>query len=188
MSADRVMELIQTHMVRYPESGIMDVYKLLHQGTFGPGHLIASRKAAREWLEQEIGLLTPSTNEPLIESVHPDGAIVRLHLRPYVAYRGKVRPLLMAFVRSAEQIQGELDTMARRWEQFDALCQPDGRYTNRFPLREVRLFGRVRAKEDWPAIHHSPGYNAAYRPRYRVLTRAEAEALCEKISAPCEVV
>jgi hypothetical protein len=188
MSDEPLQVLIQTHLARYPESEIVDVYKLLHQATFGPGHLIASKKATREWLERESELLTPSTKAPLVESIHPDGQIVRLHLRPYLAYGGQIKLLLNAFVRSAEQVQGEPDTMARRWEFFEGLCQPGAIYADRFDLQEVVLFGRIRTREGWSAMHHSPAYQAAHKPYYRVLTRAEAEDLCGKIDAPWEVV
>lgn len=186
MNEERLVALLRTHVNRYPECGVMDMYKLLHQATFGPGHLIASKKNAREWLERETESLTPVRTAPLVESVHPDGQIVRLHLRPYLAYGAPLKLLLEALVRSAELVQGDLDIMARRWSFFDGLCQ--GVYASRFDRQEVLLFGRTRAREGWPAVHHSPAYQTAYQPRYRVLVRAEAENLCAKISAPFEVI
>ena len=186
--ADELAALIDTHLARYPEAGIADIYKLLHQATFGPGHLIASKKAAREWLEQEIEQLTPSREEPLVESIHPEGLIVRLHLRPYLSYETRSKPLLDVLARSAEQVVGDSETMERRWRVFEALCQPGAPYAPRFETREISLFGRIRRQERWPATHHSPAYERAYRPKYRVLTRAEADALGEKINAPFEVV
>ncbi len=188
MNDERLHALIQTHLLRYPRSEVMDVYKLLHQATFGPGHLIASKKNAREWLESECELLAPSSQEALVESAHPDGQIVRLHLRPYLAYGGKIKLLLDALIQSAEQVPGEPDTMARRWSEFESECQPGGRYTARFELQEVLLLGRIRRQERWAAIHHSPAYETAYKPHYRVLTRAEAEEVCAKIGQEFEVV
>jgi len=183
MSDERTIEVIRVHLGRYPEAGMLDVYKLLHQATFGPGHLIANRKNAREWLEQEAGQVVPAAGEPLVESVHPNGDIVRVHLRPYLAYERKLKPLLDAFVRSAGQVQGDPALMAHRWRLFESHCEPAGEFAAQFDLREVRLFGRTRAVESWPAVHHSPPYQSAYRPAYRVLSRAEAEALCTKIGA-----
>jgi hypothetical protein len=188
MSEDRVAALIQTHLIRYPESEIADVYKLLHQAAFGPGHLIASKKAALEWLEQESGLVTPSQDAPLVENIHPDGAIVRLHLRPYLTRERKLKPLLEALVRSAEQVHGDAETMNHWWHVFETLCQAGAPHTDLFERREVVLFGRVSARDRWPAARHSPTYYAAYHPAYRVLTRSEAEALCAKLRMPFEVV
>lgn len=188
MSDEPLPVLIQTHLLRYPRSEITDVYKLLHQATFGPGHLITNKKAAREWLERESERLIPTNKEALVESIHPAGQIVRLHLRPYLAYGGKIKLLLDALIRSAEQTQGEAGLMARRWAVFNELCQPGGTYADRFDHQEIMLFGRTREREGWSAAHHSPAYQSAYQPCYRVLTRAEAENLCRKINAPFTVV
>lgn len=185
---DRIEDLILAHVARYPEAGMMDVYKLLHQGTFGPGHLISNKKTAREFLEQEIDQIEPSANAILVESVHLDNAIVRLHLRPYIAHQGTVRTLLDAFVRSAKQVQGDPAVMAAHWQTFETLCRSGVLGAEQFPLREVLLFGAVRAREEWPAVHHSPAYVNAYHPRYRVLTHAEAEAVCQKLGVPYEPV
>jgi hypothetical protein len=188
MSEDRVVALIQTHLARYPESEIADVYKLLHQAAFGPGHLIASKKTALEWLEQESGQVTPAPDMPLIESIHPDGAIVRLHLRPYLAHQGKPRLLLDALVRSAEQVHGDPGLLACWWHLFEMLCQTDAPHTEKFDRQEVTVFGRIRARDQWPAVHHSPAYFNAYHPVYRVLTRSEAEALCAKLRVPFAMI
>ena len=113
---------------------------------------------------------------------------MRLHLRPYLAHDGKLKPLLDAFIRSAEQVAGDSSTMQRRWQLFESLCRAGGPYAERFDQREVMLFGRIRAGEEWPAVAHSPAYVSAYDPKYRVLTRSEAETLCDKIKVRFEVV
>lgn len=188
MNEDPIAPVIETHLVRYPAAGILDVYKLLHQGVFGIGHLIASKKAAREWLEHEFSQNNPAPDEALVENIHPEGALVRLHLRPYLALTRAVTPLLDAMVRAAQQVQGDPDMLARRWAWFEMACQPDRVYAGRFEAREVRLFGQVRAAESWPAVHHSPDYLDAYRPAYRVLTRSEAEALCVRLRTAFEMI
>lgn len=188
MSEDRIVALIATHLKRYAEAGIADVYKLLHQGVFGPGHLIASKKHAREWLEHEASLVTPDRMLPLVERIHPDGALVRFHVRPYLAYRESIRPLLDAFIQSAQVVVGDPAEMAAWWGIFEEQSAPGGSFAGRLPLREVRLFGKMRAEEQWPAMHHSPVYYAAYQPVYRVLTADHAEALCGKLNAPFEVI
>jgi|SRR5690606_13158535 hypothetical protein len=187
MGDDRLAALIQTHVARYPASGVADIYKLLHQATFGPGHAVASKKAAREWLEQEAGKVGEPLGEPLIESAHPEGHIVRVHLRPYLAQGGKLDWLLDAFVRSAEMVAGAPELMGARWRAFAELCRGDGPLAGEFPLRELELFGAARAAERWPAVQHSPAFIEAYRPYYRVLVAGEASALCERLGVPFSV-
>ncbi len=140
-------QIITTHVQRYPEIDVLDVYKLLHQAVFGPGSVIKSQKAAREWLERESEILQPVAAEPLLESVHPEGSIVRLHLRPYLVLNGKLNKLLDTFVQSSKAVNG------------------------------INMTGRTRASQNWPASQHSPNYDFAYKPAYRVLTRTLAESL-----------
>ncbi|HEX3050496.1 MAG TPA: hypothetical protein VHP83_07570 [Aggregatilineaceae bacterium] len=189
MAEERLASLIQTHLARYPHMELFDVYKLLHQATFGPGHAITNKKAAREYLDEESAkAVSTPPREPLLENIHPDGLIMRLHLRPYLAYRGSLKILLEAFIRSADQVRGDRDQMAWCWSRFEAMCELSEPSAGRFDCRELALFGRMRARELWPAVHHSPTYNEAYDPVYRVLTRQEAETVCRKINVPFDVV
>jgi len=176
-ASGKLMALIKTHVQRYPEIDILDVYKLLHQAVFGPGHAIKNHKAAREWLERETEILQPAGAEPLLESVHPDGAIVRLHLRTYLALKGKLNKLLDAFIESSKMNSGSAATMAMDWGIFEQMIVPDGELAGRFNPRTVTLTGQTRASQNWPASQHSPNFEFAYRPAYRVLTSPLAEAL-----------
>src|SRR5579859_4487550 len=118
MSDEKVQALIRTHVQRYSEIDILDIYKLLHQAVFGPGHAIKSVKPAREWLERESEILQPAPVHPLLENIHPDQAIVRVHLRPYLAMKGSLSKLLDAFVESSKTVQGDAKTMDAWWKIF----------------------------------------------------------------------
>lgn len=188
MSEERVVALIRAHLARYPQMQIADIYRLLHQAAFGPGHLVANKKTAREWLEHEVGRISPSAEGPLVESVHPDAQIVRLHLRPYLALGGGIKPLLESFARSAGQVRGDVALMTGWWRVFEGLCCAGALCADVCEQREAVLFGWARAQEQWPAVHHSPAYHAVYQPAYRVLTATEAEVLCRKLRVPLAVV
>src|SRR5258707_1244830 len=173
----KLVAFILTHVQRYPEIDVLDVYKLLHQAVFGPGSVIKSQKAAREWLERESEILQPVAAEPLLESVHPEGSIVRLHLRPYLVLNGKLNKLLDTFVQSSKAVNGTAEAMAQSWAVFQQLCASGGALADRFEARMVNMTGRTRASQNWPASQHSPNYDFAYKPAYRVLTRTLAESL-----------
>jgi hypothetical protein len=177
MTSEKVEALIERHVQRYAEIDILDIYKLLHQAIFGPGHPITNRKAAEEWLERQSEILQPAPDQPLLESIHPDDAVLRLHLRPYLKLNGSLKKLLDASIESSKAIIGDLETMASWWEVFQHMTDADGSFANRFDARTVRLIGRNCANESWPASHHSPAYDFAYKPVYRVLSRSIAEKL-----------
>lgn len=184
MTASAV-DLILTHVRRYPELDVIDVYRLLHQAAFGVGGRIPNRKTAREWLDHEAGLArqkpansTNSTREhALIESVHPDGVVVRVYLQTYQAAGGALSALLDAYIKSGESPLSDPAVMAGWWSEFAAMVAPGGALTGRFEARVVALTGHVRANEDWPASPHSPVYLAHYQPYYRVLTHDQADHL-----------
>jgi hypothetical protein len=177
MAAENVTALIQAHVERYPELDETDVYKLLHQAVFGPGHAVKNLKAAREWLERESEILKPRSGEPLVENVHPQGAVVRLHLRPYLAVRGSLSRLLDAFIQSSKAVVGNPATMAEWWRVFERTVDEGGALANRFDARNIALLGRTRERENWPAMQHSPRFDRTYHPAYRVLAFPLAETL-----------
>jgi hypothetical protein len=183
-----VAALINTHVERYPEIDILDVYKLLHQAVFGPGHAIKNERSVQEVLEVECELLTPDVSAPLVENVHPDSKFVRLHLRPYLAARGDVRALLKSFVQSANAATGELAMMAAWWAIFEGMIAPEGALAGRFDTRVARLEGRTHASEQWPASHHSPRFERVYHPAYRVLAYPIAESMLSKQKIGFEVI
>lgn len=177
MDNGAVEALIQAHVRRYMEADILDVYKLLHQAVFGPGHTITNPRAAREWLERESATLRPQSGDLLVENIHPEGGVVRIHLRPYLEAQGDLRKLLDGFLRSSRQMQGDPAQMAAWWALFQRLTEQGGALANRFAARTVALVGRTRAAENWPASHHSPPFDRVYHPAYRVLTAPIAEEI-----------
>jgi hypothetical protein len=177
MAAEKVAALIQAHVERYPALDEGDIYKLLHQAVFGPGHAIKNVKAAREWLERESEILKPVSGEPLIENVHPEGAVTRLHLRPYLAAHGSLGKLLDAFVQSSKVITGDTATMSEWWRAFEHMVGAGDVLAHRFEARNVALLGRIREQEGWPAMQHSPRFDRTYHPAYRVLAYPVGETL-----------
>ncbi|HVO42602.1 MAG TPA: hypothetical protein VMT34_08265 [Aggregatilineales bacterium] len=185
--AEPIAALIDAHLDRYPRLEVMDLYKLLHQAVFGPGHSILNAKSAREWLDRESEQVIPNADELLTESIHPDGAMVRIHLRPYLAQHGDLNDLLDGYIQSSKVVAGDLTTMAAWWGIAQNLTAPAAPLADRFDHRTVLLMGRTRASEQWPAGHHSPAYEQHYKPYYRVLTRSIAEALLKDQHIPFRV-
>lgn len=185
---DKVAALIRTHLHRYKEIEIKDIYRLLHQAVFGSGHPITAVKSEREWLERESEIAVPDPKAHLLENIHPEGKLVRLHLRPYLSAKGDLKKLLDAFIASSKSIKGEVSTMEAYWRIVERMTEPDGELANRFDARTVQLIGRTRAQENWPASHHSPNIVYAYKPIYRVLTLTAAQELLSKQKIVTKVI
>lgn len=169
------VQLLTRHHERYPRMQIADLYKLIHQATFGGEHAVPDPDRARQQLIREaVGLTTESAErgraapEPLIEPLTPDGAIFRVHLRPYLAAGGRLESLLDAFVSTANGYAGSPRRMRAYWGVARRLA-----IEGRLPFRADRLDDFLAAREaaGFPAVHHSEAFVNSYRPAYRVVGR-----------------
>ena len=166
---DGFAAIVLAHLARYPAMQLEDVYKLAHQACLGSEHAVRDRAQAERWLERELARLGDGPQEPTIDPVAPDGRIVRVHLRPFVAAGGDATDLLDAFVRTANGFRGSHELLRSSWATVEGLAA-DGSLP--FSRPDARAFGRRMADAGFPAVHHSAAYGAAYRPAYRVVARA----------------
>ena len=178
------------HHRRYPRLKAQDIYKLIHQGVFGPGHIISSAARARRMLEEEMAALQARSPElegraarpgPLrpmpeseLEEIDPRGVLVRVNLRPLIGESEGMRReggglnvewLLEAMVESARRVKGDPRLMKRRLAAAVRWCRIN------LPERAAELERLASQTEEagYPALHHSPAYARAYRPAYRVV-------------------
>jgi hypothetical protein len=182
--------ILARHLRHYPLLRATDIYKLIHQGVYGPGHLVASEHHARASLVDELEALatqvkrqrakvtSQSSEEELVEEIDPRGRLVRVNLRPLVRaaevssqkaeirrQKGGLDWLATAMVESAARVKGDPSTMKRRLAAAVRWCS-----TN-LP-RQAGELERLAARAEesgFPAFHHSAVYALAYCPAYRVI-------------------
>ena len=159
-----------------PAMEMADAYKWLYQATQGGEHAVSDLDGVRRWLEREWGALGPPLpDEPLVEALRPDGAIMRLHLRPYRAAGGEAAALLDAFVASAAAFRPERSWFATVWRQLGSHLAHGSH--PKLAAEEWARLDAATAPQNYPAVHHSLAYRAARQPAYRVLTAAQHQAL-----------
>lgn len=166
-SRTSLAHLIAEHVARHPVMEPCDVYKLLYQGVLGLEHLVASPKDFAARLRTEYEIAPPCAAEPLWEPVRPDGALVRLNLRPFKAGRGDVEQLITACLQTAQQAWGTPEELRAAWATFVELGRVGTWET--FPLLEVLALSAWIEEHGYPAIHHSARYREANEPAYRVI-------------------
>jgi hypothetical protein len=172
--------ILDQHCVRYPMFDAADVYKLVHQGVFGPGHIVASPEAARRTIEDEVrrqkseGGMRSETVDA-VEEIDPEGRFVRVNLRPLRGKPDLAGRLAVVLVESAASAAGEPAGMESRLRLATEWCR------RALPGRAASLeeLAHMAAQQGWPPVHHSDAYRQAYRPAYRVvrLDRFEASGL-----------
>ncbi|MBI5424924.1 MAG: hypothetical protein HZA32_12670 [Opitutae bacterium] len=166
VSAADFRPVLLEHAKRYPQLEPQDCYKLLFQAVLGAEHAVADEAGARKWMENELASLGDGPDEPLVDPIAPDGALARVHLRPFVARGGDAAKLVRAFVATAQRKFGTRDQLAEAWNQVVTLAEE-----KRLPFTAAaaREFGDKMRTAGWPAVHHSKAFGAAHRPAYRVI-------------------
>ena len=175
---NQLERLINFHLQIYPDMCLQDVYKLLHQGIFGPQHLLLNPESARSYLQREWEGVKPTDIEALTEPVSIDGEMIRVNLRPYKAGGGKRETLWQTLYNSAIIIQPDNEKFARLWQQVIDLCQE---LKLPFSVEEVERLGQETTAQRYPALHHSTEYQQANKPAYRVVLLTEWEKRTSQI-------
>ncbi len=178
---DAQMIALDGELASRPESMVIDVYKFLHEGRFGPGHAVTSRADAADILAAELASLGPSDEKAsLCQPLGGAPDLVRIHLRPFVGAGDDPEALVDAFVASAGRVEGDPEAMDRVLGKAVARLVRRGHWQLAGQLED--LAGRL-AAEGYPAAHHSDPYKANYRPAYRVVLRelAEQNGWCESV-------
>lgn len=186
--------ILRAHRTSHPEAEATDLYKLLHQGVLGPGHMIEDRESAVSFLHREISGLRSAVPEsgapdPLFEQLDPGGEVFRVHLRPFLAAGGDPDSLAEAFIRSASAFDPDAGhgRFVLLWKRLlpgmAALLQEQAGFYPGFsgsaPGRAGldTLDARL-AEAGYPAVRHSEAYRRAYAPAYRVALRRELIRTC----------
>ena len=151
---------------RYPLMEVQDLYKLIHQASLGSEHAVQSLDVTRAFLEREVKELTSGPDEPIHDIISPDGRIARINLRPYLASNAELSKLFDAFVRTATEFEGSTLRLKRFISYAEQLAAKRFFPFSRTVIRT--FFDQMEIKE-FPAVHHSASYDAAYQPAYRVI-------------------
>jgi hypothetical protein len=168
---DPLTSVLDWHLAHYPLIRAADIYKLVHQSVFGPGHIITDPAAARAALAAELAavrrrccLQSVEPEEPL----DPAGRLIRVNLEPLRAVADAADRLLPVLLATAAEVTGDAGLMSSRLAE--ALAWSREKLAEQVePLAALIIES---AAGGWPARHHSAVYATAYRPAYRVVSAA----------------
>ena len=145
----------------YPKAQIQDVFKFLHQSTFGCEHMVTSLQNVIDYIKKERETVT--TERKLTEPL--DGEYSRV----YLSYIGKglsEETLGQLFMMSAKKENGE-ELLVKKLCLTEEMIK-----SGQLPLsHEAFALSCERWKNDgFPALHHSEVYREEYHPAYRVIS------------------
>lgn len=158
---------VSTQLERFPESRLQDLYKSFFQDRFGPGHLIADRASALNYIRSELAeadtLMGPET-----ELCGWQGNYVRVNLSVIADGMMTAEEMTDALMASAKEVtEDDMEHWKKEWAQIEAIIEknhpiiPD-LAEDKAKIREMLEAGQY-------ACHHSPAYETTYHPHYRII-------------------
>ncbi|MFH1195449.1 MAG: hypothetical protein V1720_07030 [bacterium] len=167
-------EILLKELDKHLHLRVDDVYKFIHQASFGSEHAVKDTSGVRKWMDREIAGLDYSINDELIDTLSSDGRIVRINLRPYLKAGYNPEILLTAFIETANNFRGSIETFKSYWAVAEELAS-EGKYL--FDKEGmIKLFDEM-SEFGFPAVHHSEEYADEYKPAYRVVDITYMEIL-----------
>ena len=147
--------LLLRHLKAYPKLQTEDIFKFLHQSTFGPGHLISSPQAAEEGIRRETeGACPPFPVESL-------GNFSRVPLSASAPHTlGKL--LFLSAKEETEPKESLLEKLRLAKDLIKEKILP-------FSLEEFQEQAEKWEAAGFPPVHHSEVFRASYSPSYRVI-------------------
>ena len=139
-----------------------DLYKLVYQNEFGPGHFIENEQNSMARLAEEFAGVSGRKGKSPIESI--GNGLCRYYL-----WGTKERELPMLnriFVLTANGHKGTVDTFEKKLTAVGEML-PDLFFS--FSPKEYFEFVRKQRQMNYPAVSHSKGYRNACLPAYRVV-------------------
>ncbi len=153
-------KIITQEIELHPQLEFVDLYKLIHQVTFGPGHL-----------HHFINILRRDYNEAqpqpgkLIQRIGWDFPLYRLHHSPYKYGGGKLAPLLRLLQKSVDS------PIFPTYDFLEVMSRLLNFLGNRREYHHLAQQGEIfmKDRDSFPPMHHSQIYRELYSPSYIVL-------------------
>ncbi len=89
---------------QYPAAEPQDLYKLVFQDLYGPGHLLSDSAACANYINDELSSMPDSNSLPDYEYTRCEGNFVRVNLRLVSQGTLSIEQLTSAVMRSAQGI------------------------------------------------------------------------------------
>lgn len=154
-------EILNWHLSYYPLLQAEDIYKLLYQGVFGPGHLSILPGEMKEKLEQEIAAASSIYQVPEIEPLEPEGLLIRVNLAAIATHKEKQQALLYALLETCKTFFPKPELFPSRIEIALNWCQ-------QYMPNQLEQLKLLVQKQPSPP-RHSEVYIKNYHPAYRVI-------------------
>ena len=178
-SQTELFNLVISHLSRYPAMEVQDVYTLIYQGAMGPARYTKDQKTFIERLKKEFEETDPNENQPLWETIRPDGELVRVFISALKARECSLQKFSTLCLWTASIFIGDKEDLVNGWDTFRQIC-----YDNRlrqFTEDDISAITKWAEENNYPGMRHSNIYRENYQPHYRLLRRDFLNILMEEM-------
>ncbi len=161
---ENTQKLLIEHCKNYPALTVWDVFKFLHQSSFGCEHMVTSEKSATESIKEELAFVGSGRKEALVEPL--DGDYGRVSLA-YVAKGLSAQTLGRLFYLSAKQEKDGCNKLSGKIRIAEELAEKGLLPFSRSEFSDALLQWK---DTGFSSVHHSDVYKREYSPAYRVIS------------------
>ncbi len=176
---EQTRNMLIEHYQTYPKLQMRDLFKFLHQSSFGCEHLLSDASAAIEYIRREAAECRPrqGENSNLPDGVHQrenleplDGDFCRVYL-DFVKEGLSAETLGQLFFLSARPVENGRELLE---EKLAVLTELIRERELPLSLEEVEKEIEQWREAGYPAYHHSEDFRKHYAPAYRVIKKEYA--------------
>lgn len=165
-------KLLLSAYERYPLSQAEDYYKLIHQSSFGPRHLLHSTKMMKDFFMQEWDTLvfnseTNQSETVILEDISLSHSLARIHFVAAIRKGIKPESIFDAFLVTLSKFQ-PISTAS-----FQEILIK----SRMILIQKPFSFSKDSIDQVWQngitdppnSVHHSVLFNTTYQPHYRIV-------------------
>ena len=161
---EQTVKLLMAHYHTYPNMQLKDIFKFLHQSSFGCEHLLRNPEAAIEYIQREATECREHRGEWIEEL---DGDFCRVHL-DWIKTGLSSETLGKLFFLSARPVENGKELLEEKLSVLTELVE-EGKLP--YEPEEVKVETDKWRRDGYPACHHSDKYRSQYFPAYRVIKK-----------------
>ncbi len=161
-NSGRTRKALITHYQQYPQLQIQDLFKYLHQSSYGCEHMVSSLETATDFIRKESECVR--NNSALVDRL--DGNYSRVHLA-YLEQGLTPDTLGRLFFESAKI---EPDGKENPEHKLSIAKELINEKLLPFSADEFDEAVKAWQAQGYPAVHHSDIFRNAYAPAYRVIS------------------
>ena len=154
-------KLLTEHYKKYPELQLQDIFKYIHQSTFGCEHMVPSLDTVTDYIQKEY------KNAVFSSEVYDklDGEFSRVHFSALKQGLSVTTFARLFYLSAKKETNGEY-SLEQKLETARELIS-DGNLP--FTLAEFEKELTEWKHKGFSAVHHSEAFRKAYSPSYRVI-------------------